>query len=92
MLLTVTMMMLNLGELPDEAQFEVSDGQEAGDHDAQGHVVLPEAPGGAIHTLLCQKLLPCATGNTAQRFLGNQQLTRSSTERPTHYTMLKPGC
>lgn len=30
-----------LGELPDEAQFEVSDGEEADCHDAQSHVVLP---------------------------------------------------
>lgn len=48
-----------LGELPDEAQFEVSDGEEDGGHDGQSQVVLPETPGGVIHTLLLQKLLPC---------------------------------
>lgn len=30
-----------LGELPDEAQFEVSDNEEADGHDAQSQVVLP---------------------------------------------------
>lgn len=30
-----------LGELPDEAQFDVSDGEEADGHDAQSQVVLP---------------------------------------------------
>lgn len=50
-----------LGELRDESQFEVSDGQEADGHDAQCHVVLPESPRGEIYTLFCQKFLPCAT-------------------------------
>lgn len=52
-----------LGELPDESQFEVSDGQETEGHDAQGHMVLPESPSGEIYTLLCQKCLPCATAS-----------------------------
>lgn len=32
-------------------------------------MVLPETPGGVIHALSVQKLLSCATGNKAQRFL-----------------------
>lgn len=78
-----------LGELPDEAQFEVSDGQEADDHDAQGHVVLPKAPGGVVHALLRQKLLPCATGNTARRFLSNQMTEpgHRPSDQPTEHNV-----
>lgn len=61
-----------LGELPDEAQFEIRDGKEAEGHDDQSHVVLPKAPGGVIHALLLQVLLPRAAAHTVQRFLNNQ--------------------
>ena len=52
-----------LGELPDEAQFEVSDGEEDDDHDAQSQVVLPEAPGGGFYTLILQELFPRTPGH-----------------------------
>lgn len=53
------------GELLDKAQFEVRDAQEAAGHDDQCDMVLPEAPGGVIHTLLLQKRLPlCAAADT----------------------------
>lgn len=52
-----------LGELLDESQFEISDGQEADRHDAQRHMVLPETPSGEIYTLFCQIVLSCATAS-----------------------------
>lgn len=55
----------DLGELPDESQFEVSDGQEANGHDAQRHMVLPETPSGEIYTLICQSILSCASESTS---------------------------
>lgn len=52
-----------LSELPDEAQFKVSNGEEDEGHDAQGQVVLPEPPGVVQHPLLVQKLLPRAAAD-----------------------------
>lgn len=44
--------MWDLGEFLDETQLEVSDEEEDDGHDAKSHVVLPQAPGGGIHSLL----------------------------------------
>lgn len=52
-----------LGELPDETQLEIRDGEEDDSHDAKSHVVLPQPPGGVIHALLLQKLLPCTSAH-----------------------------
>lgn len=65
------------GKLPDKTQLEVGDGQEANHHDAQSHMVLPEAPGAEVHTLLRQKLLPGATVDETQGFLVKHAKTLS---------------
>lgn len=51
-----------LGELFDEAQFEIRDGEEARGHDDQSQVVLPKTPRRVIDPLLLQKLLPRTPG------------------------------
>lgn len=56
-----------LGEFPDETQLEVSDGEEDDSHDAKSHVVLPQAPGGVIHALFLQKLLPCTSAHKSSQ-------------------------
>lgn len=53
---------MSSGELLDEAQFEVGDGEEAEDHDDQSQVVLPQTPGGVVDALLLQVRLPRAPG------------------------------
>lgn len=56
-----------LGELLDEAQFQVSYDEEADRHDEQGQVVLPHAPEGVFDALLLQNLLPRVTAGNKNK-------------------------
>lgn len=61
------------GELLDEAQFEVGDGEEAEDHDDQSQVVLPQTPGGVIDALLLQVGFPRAPGRKNRRLWSERE-------------------
>lgn len=58
-----------LCEFLDEAQFEIRNDQEDGDHDDQSQMILPQTPGRKINALIVQKLISCRTSEMIRKHI-----------------------